>query len=216
MPAIVSIVGNSKSGKTTLIEKLIGEITSRGYHVATIKHTLEVDAVDEPGKDSWRHIQAGSEATAISAEDRLVLIKPVAPDIPLGEMAQLFGEDQDIVLVEGFKRGDAPKIEVHRREAGPLLSGINKLVAIATDESLETETRQFSLEDIKGLADFIEEGFIKPHSERLSLYVNNRPVTLTSFPRCIINNLLLAMASSLKGVGEIRSLKVFLGKRKNS
>ena len=200
MPAIVSIVGNSKSGKTTLIEKLLGELKSRGYQVATIKHTLEGVTFDEPGKDSWRHIQAGSEATAIISQDRLVLIRPVAPDITLGEMAQLFAEDYDIILAEGFKQADTAKIEVHRREAGPPLSDIKRLIAIASDEPLETKTRQFSLDDIKGLADLLEEGFIKPQAERLSLYVNGAPITLTTFPKQFIYSVLLAMVSSLKGV----------------
>ena len=213
MPPIVSIIGNSKSGKTTLIEKLIQELESRGYRVGTIKHALQDITFDQPDKDSWRHIQAGSEATVISSQDRIVLIKPMAPDITLDEIARLLGEDYDIILTEGFKQGNAPKIEVHRKEAGPPLSDIKKLIAIATDEPLETKARQFSLDDIKGLADLLEKGFIKPQSERLSLYVNNTPITLSAFPREFITNVLMAMASSLKGVGVVRSLKVFLRKR---
>ena len=213
MPPIVSIVGNSNSGKTTLIEKLTAELKSRGYRVATIKHAPQEMTFDEPDKDSWRHLQAGSEATAISSQDRIVLIKPVASDITLDEIAQLFGEDYDIILTEGFKQGNAPKIEIHRREANPPLSDIKKLIAIATDEPLETKTRQFSLDDTKGLADLLEEGFIKPQGERLALYVNNTPIPLSAFPRELITDVLVAMASSLKGVGKVSSLKVFLRRR---
>jgi len=212
MPPVVSIVGKSKSGKTTLIEKLIRELKSRGYRVATIKHTSQSLTFDEPGKDSWRHTQAGSEATMISSPDKVVLIKPVARDISLEQIAHLLGEDYDIILTEGFRQGDAPKIEVHRKAAGPPLATVRKLIAIATDEPLETKTRQFSLEDIKGLADLLEQGFIKPQRERVSLYVNNTPISLSSFPRQIISNILLAIASSLKGVREIRSLDIFLRK----
>ena len=212
MTPIVSIVGKSKSGKTTLLENLIPELRSRGYRVATVKHTPNGMSFDESGKDSWRHIQAGSEATVISSPDKLVLIKPVAAGTTLDEIACLFGEDYDIILAEGFKEDSAPKIEVHRREAGPPLKTVKKLFAIATDEPLQTRTRQFSLEDVKGLADLLEEGFIKPQRERLSLYVNDAPITLTTFPRDLITNVLVAMASCLKGVGEIRSLKFFLKK----
>ncbi len=67
MPPIVSVVGKSKSGKTTLIEKLIQELKSRGYRVATIKHIPQGVSFDEPGKDSWRHLQAGSEAASFSS-----------------------------------------------------------------------------------------------------------------------------------------------------
>ena len=212
MTPIISIVGKSKTGKTTLLEKLIPELKSRGYRVATVKHTPNGMTFDQPGKDSWRHIQAGSEATIISSPDKVVLIKPVAPGATLDEIAHLFGDDYDIILAEGFKQDNAPKIEVHRRQSGAPLSSVKKLFAIATDEPLETNTRQFSLEDIKGLADLLEEGFIKPQRERLSLYVNGAPITLTTFPRDLITNVLVAMASCLKGVGEIRSLKFVLKK----
>lgn len=213
MSSIVSIVGNSKVGKTTLIEKLIRELKSRGYRVATIKHTPQGMTFDEPDKDSWRHLQAGSEATVISSQDRVVLIKPVTPEAALDEIAHLFGEDYDIILAEGFKQDNAPKIEVHRREASTPLSNIKKLIAIATDEPLATKTRQFSLDDVKGLADLLEEGFIKPQGEQLSLYVNNMPVPLSTFPRELISNVLVAIASSLKGVREVKSLEIFLRKR---
>ena len=210
MPPVVSIVGRSKSGKTALIEKLIGELKSRGYRVATIKHTPQGMTFDEPDKDSWRHIQAGSEATAITSPDKMVLIKPIAQDVTLGEIVRFFGEDYDIILAEGFKQNDAPKIEVHRKEVGPPLTSIRKLIAIVTDEPLETRTRQFSLQDVKGLADLLEEGFIKPQGERTSLYINNVPIVLTTWPKEVITNVILAMASCLKGVGEVRSLELFL------
>ena len=210
MLPIVSIVGKSKSGKTTLIEKLIRELKSRGYQVATIKHAPHGMSFDELGKDSWRHIEAGSEATVISSPDMMVLIKPVAHHITLDEIAHFFGEDYDLILTEGFKQGSAPKIEVHRRDVGPPLSGVKKLIAIATDETLETKTRQFSLEDIEGLADFLERGFIKPQRERISIYVNNVPISLTAFPREIITNIVLALASSLKGVGKVGNIEIFL------
>jgi molybdopterin-guanine dinucleotide biosynthesis protein B len=210
MPPVVSIVGKSKSGKTTFIEKLVGELKSRGYRVATIKHTPEGMTFDEPGKDSWRHIQAGSEATAIASPDRMVLIRPVAQALTLDEIVRFFGEDYDIILAEGFKQGNAPKIEVHRKEVGPPLTTIRKRIAIVTDEPLETKTRQFSWQDVKGLADLLEAGFIKPRRERLSLYINNVPIVLTTWPQEIITKVILAMASSLKGVGEVRSLELFL------
>ena len=213
MPAIVSIIGISKSGKTTLIEKLVRELKSRGYRVATIKHAPQGATFDEPDKDSWRHLQAGSEATIISSKDKVVLIKPVSSDITLDEIGRLLGEDYDIILAEGFKQDKAPKIEVHRKEVGPPLSDIKRLIAIATDEPLETKTRQFSLDDTNGLVDFVEEGFIKPQGDRLSLYINNAPISLSVFPKEIITNVLMAIASSLKGVGKVSNLEVFLTKK---
>jgi molybdopterin-guanine dinucleotide biosynthesis protein B len=212
MPPVVSIVGKSKSGKTTVIENLVQELKSRGYRVATIKHIPQGVDFDEPGKDSWRHIQAGSEATAVSSPGKIVFIKPVVQECTIDEVASLLGEDYDIILTEGFKQGSTPKIEVHRKDSGSTLKGLKKQIAIVTDEPLETKARQFSPEDIVALADLLEKGFIKPQKERISLYVNNTPVTLTLFPRQIITNVLLAMASCLKGIGEIRNLKIFVRK----
>jgi molybdopterin-guanine dinucleotide biosynthesis protein MobB len=163
MPSIVSIVGKSKSGKTTLIEALISELKSRGYRIATIKHSVHSLNFDKPDKDSWRHIQAGSDATAVVSPDQIVLMKPITQEPDLNEVALLFGEDYDIILTEGFKQSSAPKLEVHRKAIGPPLSQINNIIAIATDEPLETKTRQFPLHDINGLADFLENSFIKPN-----------------------------------------------------
>ncbi len=210
MPPIVSIVGKSESGKTRLIEKLVRELKSRGYRLATIKHTPHGMDFDEPDKDSGRHIKAGSEATIISSPDKAVLIKPVTPETTLEEVARLFGEDYDIIIAEGFKQGNAPKIEVHRKETGPPFGDMKKLIAIATDEPLETKVRQFSSEDVKGLADLLEEGFIKPQRERVSLYINDAPIPLSGFPREFISNVFLAMVSALKGGGKVRKLEVFI------
>ena len=212
MPPIVSIVGKSKSGKTTLLEKLIGELKSRGYRVATVKHAPQESTFDQRGKDSWRHIEAGSQATLISSADRLVLIKPTDAEVSLEQMARLLGEDYDIILAEGFKNSDAPKILAHRKQAGPPLTAVKKLIAIASDEPLETKTRQFSLDDTKGLADLLEKGFIVPQQERVILYANATPIALSQFPKEVVANVLLALASSLKGVKKIRSLDFFLRK----
>jgi len=212
MPPVISIVGRSKSGKTTFIEKLIGELKSRGYRVATIKHTPQGMDFNDQGRDTWRHLNAGSEATAGSSPERVVLVKPVKQDLTLDEVARFIGEDYDIVLAEGFKQGSAPKIEVHRREVGPPLSSVRKRIAIATNDNLEIKTRQFSLSDVKGIADLLEKGFIQPQRERISLYVNGVPITLTAFPKKIITNVILAMVSTLKGVGKVSHLDLFLRK----
>ena len=212
MTPIVSIVGKSKSGKTTLLERLVQELKSRDYRVATIKHVPHGFSFDEPGKDSWRHAQAGSDIAAVSSSDMIALIRPIMHDTTLDEIARFFGEDCDIILTEGFKHADAPKIEVHRRENGPPLKATKRLMAIVTDDSLDTKVRQFAFEDVEGLADLLERGFLKPHRERVSLYVNSAPVTLTTFPRKIISQTILAMVSCLKGVGEIRRLEVFLSR----
>jgi len=212
MPPIISIVGKGKSGKTTLLEKLIAELKSRGYRIATIKHTHIKIAYPESDKDSDRHLKAGSEIAVVSSPDGLFLTKPITEELTLEQIARLIGEDCDIILAEGFKHGDAPKIEVHRRQNGPALTGVKKLFAIATDEPLDTKVRQFTLEDVKGIADLIEEGFIKPQKERFVLLVNDTPIALNAFTKEFVINVLLGMTNSLKGVGKIGTMKIFLKK----
>ncbi|MFC1906485.1 molybdopterin-guanine dinucleotide biosynthesis protein B [Chloroflexota bacterium] len=212
MPPVISIVGRSKSGKTTFIVKLVAELKSRGYRVATCKHAPEGVDLNDRDKDNRRHLNAGSEVTALSSADKIVVIKPVQRDSSLEDVVRFFNEDYDIVLAEGFKQSSAPKIEVHRQEVGPPLSSVRKRIAIATDEPLELKARQLSLEDTPGFADLLEEGFIKPQRERVSLYVNNAPITLTTFPRKFIASVVLGMVSGLKGVGKVSRIDLFLRK----
>jgi molybdopterin-guanine dinucleotide biosynthesis adapter protein len=207
MPAIISIVGKSSTGKTTFLEKLIRELANRGYRVATIKHSHHSISFDQPNKDSWRHAQAGAVATMVSSTTEIQVIKPVPQELTIEELARNFGEEYDLILSEGFSRGNAPKIEIHRKDAGPLLENARKLFAVVTDEPLETEARQFATDDVKGVADLLEEGYLKPDQERLSLYVNGENIPLSAFPRQIALNLLLALANSFKGVTQVNNLE---------
>ena len=212
MPPIVSIVGRSKSGKTTLIEKLIVELKSRGYHVATAKHTHRDMTSPESDKDSDRHLKAGSETSLIVDPHGLMMVKPLQKELNLTQLAQIIGEDCDIILTEGYKADDAPKIEVHRKDNAPPLTDVKKLFAVVTDEPLDTKVRQFALDDVKAIADLIETGFIKPNRERFTLLVNDVPIALNAFTEEIVENVVLAMANKLKGVGKIGTLKIFLKK----
>ncbi len=111
------------------------------------------------------------------------MVKPLTQEFTLEQIAQIIGEDYDIILTEGFKQDDAPKIEVHRKANAPPLTDVKKLFAIATDEPLDTKVRQFALDDVKGIADLIETGFIKPNQERFSLLVNDIPIALNAFTK---------------------------------
>jgi len=212
MPPIVSIIGRSKSGKTTLIEKLIVELKSRGYHVATAKHTHRDMTLPESDKDSDRHLKAGSETSLIVDPHGLMMIKPLQKELTLTQIAQIIGEDYDLILTEGYKQDDAPKIEVHRKENAPPLTDVKKLFAVVTDEPLDTKVRQFALDDVKPIADLLETGFIKPNRERFTLLVNGVPIVLNAFTEEFVKNVTLSMADSLKGVGKIGTLKIFLKK----
>jgi molybdopterin-guanine dinucleotide biosynthesis protein MobB len=167
MPPMVSIVGKSGSGKTTFLEQLIREISSRGYKIATIKHTHHDLSFDQPGKDSWRHAQAGAAASMVSSASQIQIIKPISKDVSLEDLSSHFGEEYDLILTEGFSgKGSTPKIEIHRKAANlPLLNPEN-LIALITDEPLKVGVQQFNLDDAKSVADLIENNYLKPKNRK--------------------------------------------------
>ena len=157
---IISVVGKSGVGKTTLLEKLIAELKRRGLRVAVVKHDVHGFEIDRPGKDSWRLAQAGSDSVVIASPKRLALIKRLDREMGLGEIAA-FVTDVDIILTEGYKLGDAPKIEVSRRErGGELLCTPDELVAIVSDQLFDLDVPQFGLDDAGGIVDLLEGEFL--------------------------------------------------------
>jgi molybdopterin-guanine dinucleotide biosynthesis protein B len=159
---ILSVIGKSGSGKTTLLEKLIPEFKRRGYHLATVKHHSHPGfEIDQPGKDTWRHAQAGSDYVVIAAPDKLACIRRLERELSLDEIAADI-QDVDIILTEGYKRAGKPALEVVRAENGlELICDPQQLFAIASDTPLDTATPVFDLEDITGVVDLIESRLIK-------------------------------------------------------
>lgn len=215
MLPIVSIVGHSKSGKTTLMEKLIGEFKKRGYRVAAIKHACRDFDMDKPGKDTWRYAEAGSDAVSISSPNRLILLKPQDNNDSIDEILRMIGSDCDLVLIEGFHEGHAPKIEVHRRELEKgLRCAPEEIKAIVTDEPVDIDRPQFDWEDISGIADFITKKMIGKRGDDAVLLVNGSPIPLNQFTRQVFVNALVGIASTLKGVGKISSLDIAIRRKK--
>jgi molybdopterin-guanine dinucleotide biosynthesis protein B len=160
---IISIVGKSNSGKTTLVEKLIPELIKRGYRVATIKHNKHGFDIDHEGKDSWRHKQAGACTTVIACPTRVALIEDIDRDYSLGEIRDKYIKDANVILAEGYKGNPFPKIEVFRSELKrELLCGKeDNLLAIASDVKIDIDVPCFDINDIKSIADLIEDKFLK-------------------------------------------------------
>ncbi len=159
---IITIVGKSDSGKTTLLEKLIAVLVRRGHRIGTVKHAHEGFDMDREGKDSWRHRKAGSTATLVISEDRIALIKDDRSDYQVKMRTYL--SDVDIILAEGFKRQNLPKIEIFRISAGhkePLCLNDPNLIAFVTDSEYRPDVPVFGLEDIDRIADFIETSYLK-------------------------------------------------------
>jgi len=161
----VSLVGKSGVGKTTALEHVIRELKRRGYRVGTVKHDTHGFEVDKPGKDSWRHAQAGSDAVAISASHKVALIRQLDREMSLDEIVQLMGE-VDIVVTEGYRRGNKPKIEVTRMDRGAeLLCQAEELIGIMADYPLDMPVPQFALDDAVGVVDLLEEFCLRDTNE---------------------------------------------------
>lgn len=158
---VVSFVGRSGVGKTTALVRVIAELKRRGVRVGTVKHDAHDFEMDRPGKDSWRHGQAGSDVVVISGPRKMAMIRQVEQELALDAILPLMG-DLDLVLTEGYKRGDRPKIEVSRREWGTeLLCTPEELVALMCDYESDLPVPRFGLEDGAGVADLLVERFVR-------------------------------------------------------
>lgn len=158
---IICLVGRSNVGKTTLLEKLIPELKRRGYRVATIKHHPHPGfEIDQPGKDTWRHTRAGSEQVVIVGPDKVASIRRVKREPTLDEIAVTIS-DVDLILTEGYKQSDKPKIEIIRaaRSQEPVCSP-EELLAIVSDVALPFDIPHFNMDNVTGLADLIETRFL--------------------------------------------------------
>ncbi len=156
---VVSIVGKSDSGKTTLLEKLLRESKRRGWRTATIKHDVHGFEMDQPGKDTWRHAQAGADIVVISSPQKIAILESVLNDQPLDAViARIRGVD--LIFTEGYKRGNKPKIEVFRAAMHQeLLCEPGELLAIASDVIFENGVPCYDLDDAEGLCDLIAQKF---------------------------------------------------------
>lgn len=160
---VFGVAGWKNSGKTTLVERLVAELSARGLKVATVKHAHHSFDIDHEGTDSFRHRAAGASEVAIVSGRRWALVHEIGEteDEPVLEDMLARLSPADLVIVEGYKRDHHKKIEVRRREArdrAPLAPGDPTIVAIAADYPLEGESLPvFDLDDVGLIAVFVAE-----------------------------------------------------------
>lgn len=159
---VIGIAGWKKSGKTTLVVRLVEEFTRRGFKVATVKHAHHDFQVDDAETDSARHRRAGAAQVAVVSARRWALISELA-DAPEPELDEVIGwlGPCDLIIVEGYKTASIPKIEVRRKAAHsqkPLAANMFGVVAVAADHPADAHGLPvFLLDDIAGIADFVSE-----------------------------------------------------------
>ncbi len=155
---VFGIAGYSGSGKTTLLEKLIPCLIARGLTVSVIKHAHHGFDIDRPGKDSYRHREAGASEVLLACDDRWALMHE-RRDEPEPTLKALLGRLSpcDLVLIEGFKQEPVPKLEVYRPENGkpPLYPDRADIVAVATLADIPATLTRLPIDDAEAVANFI-------------------------------------------------------------
>jgi len=155
--AILSIVGRSNSGKTTLLEKLIAALAAQGLRVGTIKHSHHQPEMDTPGKDSWRHKQAGAAASLLVGPERMLMVQDVEEDLNPHVLAERYFADFDLLLVEGYASLPGDKIEVVRALRSSALRCDEKdLLAVVSDvDDLDVAIPKLDLNNINQVTTFV-------------------------------------------------------------
>lgn len=153
---IISIIGKSNSGKTTLIERLIPELIKRNYKVATIKHDAHNFEVDKVGKDSWRHKNAGAHTSLVSSAKQIAIFTTAEKDNSLEYLCKNYIKDVDFVLAEGYGMSKYPKIVVVKPGDNTMLyKHANNLVAIVGNGKYDYDVPVFNRDEISKIADII-------------------------------------------------------------
>lgn len=202
MIPIICIVGASDSGKTTFMEKLIPELTGRGYLVGTVKHDVHGFEMDREGKDTWRHRKAGAQTIAISSPHQVASIRRVQEEMSLDQLVGHYFWQEDLLLAEGYKRSHFPKIEVFRSavEPKPICGPHDNLMAIVTDDPLDTEVPTFGFDKVTEVADLIENRFLRERKKHnILVHLDGKKLPIKDFVQDFLVGGILGMLSTLRG-----------------
>ncbi len=197
---VVAIVGVSNSGKTTVAAGLIRELISRGHRVAAVKHCPHGHDPSPIDVDSDRLYNAGASLSAAASPDCLTVVERREADLPLPEIVDRWNGDFDLVVAEGYKSGDTPKILVQLDRGLPVTP--SNVVAVVGSDGDALPVPHFTPDDVNGLATWIEGHLLTPDRDLtgIRLVVDGVDVPLSRFPSRALSGMLLGFIRSLYGV----------------
>ncbi|HPN93880.1 MAG: Molybdopterin-guanine dinucleotide biosynthesis adapter protein [bacterium ADurb.Bin236] len=213
MIPVVSFVGDSNTGKTSLVEKVVAELSSRGCKVGTAKFTRCDFDPDTEGKDTFRHTAAGAFATALVAPRKTALFVPSDPAPTLDEIVYQYFTLADIVIVEGGKEQECDKIWV--KGDGPEPRGFNAedMIAVASPSEFEAGVPVFDRNDAKGISDFIQNRYLKNVSRsEVRVWIDGKFLPVKPFVKAFIGQTIKGMLSSLKGGKKGERIHIKIGR----
>ncbi|MHC4660483.1 MAG: molybdopterin-guanine dinucleotide biosynthesis protein B [Planctomycetota bacterium] len=213
MKAVVAFVGKSNSGKTTVLEKVVAELSGRGRRVGVIKHDAHEFEIDHEGKDSYRLKHAGAKTAVISSAGKFAMVTDLDAPLELETIVARYFADCEIVLAEGWKKEAKVKIEVFRTaaHAEPLCpkGRADGLIGLVTDDDIDLGVPKFATGDAKGIADLIEKKFASDRGAgETRLIVNGRTVFIKGFVQEFIGNVVEGAVRSLRGGEKAKTIEL--------
>ncbi len=201
-PLVISVVGNSGAGKTTLIERLLREFSGRRCTVAAVKHCPHGFDLDVEGKDSWRFAQAGARGVFLTSPSRVGLIEDKEPVPGLKSIAEHYFPSFDIVFGEGFsEEKEVAKIVVLRKGISDYVqSPQDDILALVSDFEIKAEKPVFKPDDVSGITNFIEQLLAQEDrmGSSVTLVINGKPVPLNAFVQGVFKNVIIGIIDTLK------------------
>jgi molybdopterin-guanine dinucleotide biosynthesis protein B len=213
MPLIISIVGYSNSGKTRLLEKMIPILKAKGYSVGIIKHTGHDYSLDQPGTDTYKFGQAGADGVVLVGSGQIGFLgkRDETDGLTLNRIEQSFFSDRDIVLTEGFKKGDKPKIAVLTKgQEEQLLKEIEGSILATVGESpVRSDLPHYKADDSEGLVQMLEDRFLKERTKpSIRVILDGKNIPLNHFVQDMARSGIVGMLSPLKGFKESHDIEI--------
>ncbi|RUM90787.1 MAG: molybdopterin-guanine dinucleotide biosynthesis protein B [Thermovibrio sp.] len=226
MVPVISFIGYHNSGKTTFATEVVRILKGKGYKVGVLKSTKHRQLItDTPGKDSFKYREAGADTVGIVSPDEIVLFQDIDRDsLNLKFLSFLLFDDYDIVVCEGFKNADIPKIEVLREGNAeePLFKKVKNVIAVVTDFPVEG-IKRFSKDEYSKVAEFLEESFIEKREEgfedEVELFINGKRIPMKYYIRETLRKILNSFIKPLKGIEypvERMDVRIVKGKGKRN